>query len=177
MTDFWNFEQAAGGEFDAGGGDLSPIPADTQCIAAIDEAQWRQDLNNNTYLSLRWSILQPAEYNNRKVYQKLWVKDPDPKAKDPAKKKEKAMRMFGAIDFNAGGKLRALGGEPTDEAMTLHLCGKPMLIKVMQWKIDDPTTGDTKTGNWIGAVSPKNGAKPMPAKPVTKPVVVEDAPF
>jgi hypothetical protein len=174
---FWNLENLPeNGEFETGGGDIKPIPADTQCIAAIDEAKWDHDRDGHEYISLRWSILQPTEYNNRKVYQKLWVKDADPKAKDPAKKREKAIRMLTAIDFNAGGKLRAGGEEPTDEAMTLHLCGKPMIIKVMEWKMDDPVTGEVKVGNWVGAVSPKHN-KPIVTKPVTKPIVTEDAPF
>jgi len=172
---FWNFEEPASGEFETGGGSLAPIPAETSCIAAIDEAKWAQDQHGNNFVSLRWNILQPAEYKERKVYQKLWVKDPDPKSKDPAKKKEKAMRMLGAIDFNAGSKLRATGAEPTDEAMTTHLTGVPMVIKVMQWKIEEG--GETRIGNWIGAVSPKKGAARL-STPIGKPATVtEDAPF
>lgn len=171
MSDFWNFEQPANGEFEMGGGDIQPIPADTSCLAAIDEAKW-DEKDGARYISLRWNVLQPAEYKNRKVYQKLWVADPDPKAKDAEKKREKAKRMLAAIDTNAGGKLRAAGVEPTETSLGIALINKPMVIKVMQWKIEDGA--ETKVGNWIGAVSAKKGAAPAP---VAKPAVTEDAPF
>ena len=173
---FWNLENLPeNGEFETGGGDIKPIPADTSCLASIDEAKWDHDRDGNTYVSLRWSVLMPAEYKNRKVFQKLWVKDEDPRAKDPAKKKDKAMRMLAAIDFNAGGKLKAAGVEPTDESLGACLVGKPMIIKVMEWKMDDAVTGEIKTGNWIGAVSPKKGAAAPAAK--AAPVAAGDAPF
>ena len=154
---FWNLENLPeNGEFETGGGDIKPIPADTQCLASIDEAKWDHDRDGHEYVSLRWTVLSPAEYKNRKVFQKLWVKDEDPRAKDAAKKKEKALRMLAAIDANAGGKLRAAGVEPTDESLGLCLINKPMLIKVMEWKIEDAVTGEVKVGNWIGAVSPRS---------------------
>lgn len=165
MSDFWNFEQSTTGEFEMGGGDIQPIPADTSCLAAIDEAKW-DEKDGARYISLRWNVLQPAEYKNRKVFQKLWVADADPKAKDAEKKREKAKRMLAAIDQNAGGKLRAAGVEPTETSLGIALINKPMVIKVMQWKIEDG--GETKVGNWIGGVSAKKGAAP---------VKTEDAPF
>jgi hypothetical protein len=165
MTDFWNFEQTSTGEFEMGGGDIAPIPAETSCLAAIDEAKW-DEKDGARYISLRWNVLQPAEYKNRKVFQKLWVADADPMAKDAEKKRDKAKRMLAAIDQNAGGKLRAAGVEPTETSLGIALINKPMVIKVMQWKIE--SNGETKTGNWIGAVSAKKGAAP---------VKTEDAPF
>lgn len=165
MTDFWNFEQSSTGEFEMGGGDIAPIPAETSCLAAIDEAKW-DEKDGARYISLRWNVLQPAEYKNRKVFQKLWVADADPMAKDVEKKRDKAKRMLAAIDQNAGGKLRAAGVEPTETSLGIALINKPMVIKVMQWKIE--SNGETKTGNWIGAVSAKKGAAP---------VKTEDAPF
>lgn len=165
MNDFWNFEQSSTGEFEMGGGDIAPIPAETSCLAAIDEAKW-DEKDGARYISLRWNVLQPAEYKNRKVFQKLWVADADPMAKDAEKKRDKAKRMLAAIDQNAGGKLRAAGVEPTETSLGIALINKPMVIKVMQWKIE--SNGETKTGNWIGAVSAKKGAAP---------VKTEDAPF
>jgi hypothetical protein len=172
---FWNLENLPeNGEFESGGGALELIPEGTQCLASIDEAKW-DNKDGNEYVSLRWSILMPAEYKNRKVFHKLWVKDHDPNAKDAtaaARKKEKAMRMLAAIDFNAGGKLKAAGVEPTDESLGACLVGKPMIIKVMVW--NDRDTGLPK-GNWIGAVSPKKGAAAPAAK--AAPVAAGDAPF
>lgn len=169
MTDFWNIEET-NGEFEMGGGEIQPIPADTSCLAAIDEAKW-DEKDGARYISLRWNVLMPAEYKGRKVFQKLWVADADPMAKDADKKRDKAKRMLAAIDQNAGGKLRAAGVEPTDTSLGVALINKPMVIKVMIWK--DRETNEPK-GNWIGAVSAKKGAAPAPA---AKPAVTEDAPF
>ena len=170
MTDFWNIEET-NGEFEMGGGEIQPIPADTSCLAAIDEAKW-DEKDGARYISLRWNVLMPAEYKGRKVFQKLWVADADPMAKDADKKRDKAKRMLAAIDQNAGGKLRAAGVEPTDTSLGVALINKPMVIKVMIWK--DRETNEPK-GNWIGAVSAKKGAAPAPAaKPAA---VTEDAPF
>lgn len=154
---FWNLSSGSidtTGSFDMGGGDMEPIPANTQCLAMIDEAKW-DEKEGSQYVSLRWSVIQPVEYKNRKVFQKLWVADPDPSAKDPVKKRDKAIQMLAAIDVNAsGGKMMASGEKPTDMSLAQHLSNKPMLIQVMQWKIDD------KIGNWIGKVE-KKANKPV----------------
>ena len=163
--DFWGLSTGeetstkTDGSFDAGGGNLQPIPNETSVLAAIDEAKWDKDTNGNRFISLRWSVLQPEEYDNRKVFQKLWVLDDEPKAKDPVKKRDKAKLMLGAIDMNAGGKLLAKPVMPTDEAMTLHLTNKPMIIKVMVWSMKDSMTGEIARGNWIGAVSSRQTGK------------------
>ena len=163
--DFWGLSTGeetstkTDGSFDAGGGNLQPIPNETSVLAAIDEAKWDKDTNGNRFISLRWSVLQPEEYDNRKVFQKLWVLDDEPKAKDPVKKRDKAKLMLGAIDMNAGGKLLAKPVMPTDEAMTLHLTNKPMIIKVMVWSMRDNMTGDIARGNWVGAVSSRQTGK------------------
>ncbi len=163
MSDFWNLsdgEDAAtstNGEFDAGGGNMEPIPPETSVLAAIDEAKWDKDQQGNRFISLRWNVLAPEEFDNRKVFQKLWVLDADPRAKADkvAAKRDKAKRMLAAIDTNAGGKLLAKPVMPTDEALTLHLTNKPMVVKVMLWSMRDSATGEMMRGNWIGAVAPK----------------------
>ena len=163
--DFWGLSTGedattkTDGSFDAGGGNMQPIPNDTSVLAAIDEAKWDKDQNGNRFISLRWSVLQPEEFENRKVFQKLWVLDDEPKAKDPVKKRDKAKLMLGAIDMNAGGKLLAKPVMPTDEALTLHLTNKPMIIKVMVWSMRDQATGDMNSGNWVGAVSSRQSGK------------------
>lgn len=175
---FWKLNEGEfdkSGEFEVGSGDLSPIPAETSCLASIDEAKWAQDRENNVFISLRWTVLQPVEYKNRKIFQKLWVSDADPKAKDPGKKRDKALKMLAAIDTNAGGKLLAKADAPTDESLSSCLTNKPMIIKVMVWKIEDKESGETKSGNWIGAVSARSKTSAPPVQ--KKEVVEEDAPF
>lgn len=147
-----------GTEFEVpGGGNFDPIPAESAVLALIDEAKWDKK-NDAEFISLRWSVLSPDEYKNRKVFQKLWVTDDDPTVKDAekaAKKRDKARRMLAAIDANAGGKLTKVPGQPTDETITQHLTNKPMIIKLLVWEVKDRTTGDTIAGNWVCAVAPK----------------------
>jgi hypothetical protein len=184
MDNFWELSDGDDitkqtGSFEVGGGELEPIPNDTTCVAIVDEAKWDADRDGNHFISLRWSVVLPAEYKNRKVFQKLWVLDDDPRAKDAAKKRDKAKRMLAAVDQNSGGKLLASGKRPSDEALGFHLVNKPMQIKVMEWKIDkeDGTTGK---GNWIAAVAPRSGGKTvMKAANAPKAAIDEDdeAPF
>lgn len=153
------------GSMEMGGGDIEPIPAKTQVLAAPDEAKW-DEYQDDEYISVRWNVLQPKEYANRKIFQKLRVCDGD------AKKSDKAKRMLAAIDTNAGGKLLASGERPTDESLTRCLVNKPMVLMLQVWEIDKDD-GTKARGNWISAVSPRQGgatkAAPKP-EPVPEPV-------
>ena len=176
MNDFWGLSEGgsaadnASGEFDAGGGNLQPIPSETNVLAAIDEAKWSKNQAGDEFISLRWSVLQPEEFENRKIFQKLWVTDFDPNiGVDKAiAKRDKAKRMLAAIDTNAGGKLLAKPIMPTDESMTLHLLNKPMIVKVMVWEVKDRMTGDVARGNWVGAVSSKAASKVSSLEEIAK---------
>lgn len=144
------------------GGDLPPIPDDTQVLFAADQVKWDERNNDgNRFISIRWTVMKPAEFANRKVFQKLWVLGNNPKAKDPSAQADKHKRMLAAIDKNAGGKLFASGEMPTDETLSLNLANKPMVGKLGEWEF---TTEDGKqmSGNWIKGVSPrqKTNAKP-----------------
>ena len=141
-------------EYEQETGNLDPIPDGSSVMAIIDEAKWQETRDRDAeFISLRWSVMEPAEYANRKVFQKLWVTDDDPNAKDAdkaAKKRDKAKRMLAAIDANAGGKLSKVPRRPSDDDLALALTNRPMIIKCMVWEM-----GDNK-GNWIAAVSPKS---------------------
>ena len=180
MNDFWQLDDGGdatetGKEFDAGGGNFENIPDNTNVLACPDEVKWDK-FNENEFVSIRWSVLKPEAYANRKIFQKLWVADDDPQAKDPSKKRDKAKRMFAAIDANAGGKLAKSGKRPTNDSMTTALVNKPMVIKLMVWEFTDDD-GQERSGNWVAAVSPKSheiskGDEPAPKKkePAGKPV-------
>ena len=147
---FFNFDEPVTGNFETGG-DMTPIPAKTQVLAAPDEAKWVSPSNGDPdYIEIRWSILQPKEYENRKIFHKLRVNDGN------SKKADKAKRMLAAIDANAGGKLMAAGVEPTDQSLTVNLVNKMMMLMLQVWEMD--VDGQTKTGNWVSAVSPKGAA-------------------
>ena len=152
---FWTTEAlASNGTVETGGGSIEPIPAKTQVKAAIDEAKW-DSYDGEEYISLRWTVLAPADYKNRKIFQKIKVNDPA--------KSEKAKKMLGAIAVNAGGGLLKTAGEPSDSDLQKHLLNKPMALLLQVWKIKPEDGSDEMTGNWISSVSPlKSKAAPTP---------------
>lgn len=156
---FWNLsdgEDAAktGAEYEIPGGNMDPIPAGSSVLAMIDEAKWDHTQNDaEEYISLRWTVLAPDEYKNRKVFHKLWVTDHDPNAKDTAKaiaKTDKARKMLAAVDANAGGKLTAKDAKPSSDDLAMALMDKPMVITLGLWEMAG------NSGNWVMAVAPKN---------------------
>ena len=164
MAGFWNLsdgEDAAktGAEYEIPGGSMEPIPAGSSVLAMIDEAKWDHTQNDaEEYISLRWTVLAPEEYKNRKVFHKLWVTDHDPNAKDHAKavaKTDKARKMLAAIDANAGGRLTAKDARPSDDDLARALQDRPMVITLGVWESNQPGGSG---GNWVMAVAPKNKA-------------------
>ena len=161
---FWDLSDGAtaadtGSEYEIPGGNLEPIPAGSSVLAAIDEAKWDTNKDGDaSFISLRWSVLSPQEYANRKVFHKLWVSDFDPSVlntkgeQKAVAKRDKARKMLAAVDANAGGKLTAKPARPTDDDLALHLTNKPMIITVMVWDDRDGNPG----GNWVCAVAPKS---------------------
>lgn len=141
---FWNLSDNTAientGTFESGGGDFEPIPANTQLKACIDDAAW-DDYEGDQFINITWTVLE-GEFENRKVFQKVRVRENDPK------KRDKAIRMLAAIDANAGGKLMASGQEPDDNALQMELVNKPMVIKVDVWEMGD------RKGNWVQKVAP-----------------------
>lgn len=137
-------------EYDGGGFPI--IPEKTNCLALLHSAAWDKNQQGDRYIKIRWDIQKHEAYKGFVIFQKLWVKDDDPYAKDPSKKRDGALRMLAAIDANAGGKLARAGREPDDDDLAMALTNKTMMVKVMVWEIDG------KEGNWISAVGPKGGA-------------------
>lgn len=165
MSSFWDLSDGKNAaadkttEFDGGGGNMEPIPDGSSVLAMIDEAKWDRTKDGSAeFISLRWTIIQPDAYKNRKVFTKLWVTDDDPGAKSAdaaAKKRDKARRMLAAIDANAGGKLTSKPGKPSTEDLGIHLTSKPMVIRVQIWEVEDRQTGEKIRGNWVSMVAPK----------------------
>ena len=167
---FWNTTEETNGSFESGGGDIEPIPANTTVLAAPDEAKW-DDYNGDFHIAVRWVVLQPKEYANRKIFQKIRVEDQD------QKKADKAKRMLAAIDHNAGGKLAASGEKPTDESLTRNLVNKPMMLKLQMWEIESDD-GTKKRGNWVSAVAPRSGNAAAPVAEKPEPDIADgDIPF
>lgn len=156
MSNFW--ATSTGGsaitdaktEYDAGGG-YDVIPDKSWVVAEIDIAEWDEDDDGNRFIALRWSVHKPESVANRKVFQKLWVEDDDPRAKDKeaaGKKRDKALAMLASIDANCGSKLGRKGTRPTSDDLALALIGKPMGVFLRVWEMND------NEGNWVAAIKP-----------------------
>lgn len=142
-----------------GGGNLDPIPDGSHVLAMINTAKWETVKNGvEEFINIKWEILKPAAYENRKVFQKLWVDELDPGVKDKEKaiaKKDKALRMFSTIDLNAGGRLSKLKGRPDDDDLAAALSGKMMVIGLRVWETKN-AAGDDASGNWVYFIGDKS---------------------
>lgn len=145
----------ATGTYDAGG-NSDPLPDNSSVLAFIEGASWkrgREQDGSPEYLNLQWRVQGPESVARRVVFQKLWVTDDDPNAKDAAAKRDKALAMLAKIDAIAGGKLAKIEGKPTDDQLALALQNKAAVLKVGVWEMG------TATGNWVKAISPKGEAE------------------
>ena len=181
MADIWGLSDGGsaaetGTEYEIpGGGNFDPLPDGSKVLAMVEDAEWKADDDRNEFLNLKWTVLKPEEVKNRKIFQKLWIKDFDPREKDKVKaekKRDQARRLFAVIDANAGGKLAKKGGIPDSDAIMLALVNKPMVIRLGLWDMEDrQNPGQTISGNWVQAVSPKTAevglaeAKPSRSAP------------
>lgn len=158
---FWDMSdgesaKGTGTEYEVPSGNLDPIPNNSDVLAMVEVAKWNK-FNDVENINLQWTVLEPEQFKNRKVFQKLWVTDLDPQAKSQdaaTKKRDKALQMLSAIDANCGGKLEQVSGVPTDDDLAMALQDRPMIIKCMVWEIED-RYGEKKSGNWVSAVKPR----------------------
>lgn len=159
-------------EYEVPGGNMDPIPNNSDVLAYIKAAKWASKRDaDERYIEIQWQVEKPAEFLNRVVFQKLWVDDLDPSAKSEEKakdKRDKARKMLATIDANAKGRLMQSGEAPTDDSLALALVDARMVIKCMEWSIEDRSSGETIRGNWVSAVKPKDAetsvGKALPAK-------------
>lgn len=159
-------------EYEVPGGNMDPIPNNSDVLAYIKAAKWASKRDaDERYIEIQWQVEKPAEFLNRVVFQKLWVDDLDPSAKSEEKakdKRDKARKMLATIDANAKGRLMQSGETPTDDSLALALVDARMVIKCMEWSIEDRSSGETIRGNWVSAVKPKDAetsvGKALPAK-------------
>lgn len=164
MSDIWGLSEGGsaadtGTEYEVpGGGNFDALPEGSKVLAMVEDADWKEDKDGNEYLNLKWSVVKPEDVANRKIFQKLWISDLDPRSHgDKAeKKRDRARRLFAAIDANAGGKLAKKGGKPSGEDIAIALSNKLMVIRLGLWEMEDnQNPGQMMQGNWVQAVSPK----------------------
>lgn len=148
--------------YEVASGNFEAFPEGTKLLAMVTDAEWRKnDQTGLENLSLTWTVVKPEEVANRKVFQSLWLTDLQPEAKDPEKKRDKARRMFAAIDANAGGKLAKKPGKPDAEAILIALANKQMLIRLGEYE-GKTRDGGTVQRNYVQAVGPKTEETYLP---------------
>ena len=162
---WWNESEVAGGSYEAPSGN-DPIPDNSSVLAMIASAQWKSPRDNDTveYIELEWTIAQPEEYANRKLWTKLWVDDLNPEHKNAEKQRDTHRRLLTAIDQNCGSKLAKKGNpHPSDTELAVALMQRPMVIKVKEWEMNG------NKGNWVCGVSPKTSAVSVAPAAAPKP--------
>lgn len=161
MSNFWNTSDGKAvektKEHESGSG-FDLFPDGEKLLAIIDEVGWSTGYAEEgaaapDVIKMRWTVLAPEKYKNRKVFQNIKVNDEKPTTADNAK------RMLMAIDQNAGGKLSSLTSEPSDNDLMSALLNKTMVIRMGVWSMNG------KEGNWVNAVSPRNGQAAAAAAP------------
>ena len=166
--DFWGLSD--GGDatedvstsYEVASGSFEAFPEGTKLLAMVTDAEWRtNDQTGLENLSLTWTVVKPEEVANRKVFQSLWLTDLQPEAKDPEKKRDKARRMFAAIDANAGGKLAKKPSKPDAEAILIALANKQMVIRLGEYE-GKKRDGGTVMRNYVQAVGPKTEETYLP---------------
>lgn len=169
MSDIWGLSSGGSAADDAKtdyempGGSFEVIPEGSKVLSMVEAAEWtntEQDGSGAEYLSLQWTVVKPEDVKGRKIFQKLFISDTDPKVRDNGKaekKRDRARKMFAAIDANAGGKLAKKGGKPSDDDIMLALSNKLMVIRLGVWSLEDRDNpnGPPITGNWVSAVAGK----------------------
>ena len=147
-------EETKNGKADVGGGgNFEPIPDGTRVTAVLESIAWdstdRGVDAGTQFVSVRWTVIAPEEYKNRKIFPKLWVSAAGkPSAKDAMKKRESDLIMLAAINANSPGQpLNALQGIPTDADLS-KLIGTMALLELRVWELDDKSA----SGNWVSAI-------------------------
>lgn len=162
--DYWNIDddEEFTGEYVQESNDFPTIPHDTRASALIDKAEWSTMKNFKNHeaeescISLRFEI-EAGEFKGRKIRKNFFVKSEN---EDSARKDRS---MFFNIDFNAGGKVRALRRDASDEDLARCLINKSMVIAIGKMDGKD----GKKDINYLMGVS--SGKASSQAKPASKP--------
>jgi hypothetical protein len=185
---FWKTSDGAAvkqaNEYSSGGGAIAPIPDRTGVVIVIDEIGF-SEVKGSKCVATRWSILEPQEYKNRKIWKKLWLIDTSPYIEDKElalEKQKDNWKMFTAIDHLVnGGELYAIEN-PTDTDLQSSLMSKPMhaIIGLVD-------KNDGKPNNYISQIGPVGGyydrqktqpqKQPTSQSQVTKPLADDHVPF
>lgn len=153
MSDFWisDLGEITGKAEDAFAKSFTKIPDGTMALARI-ESFINAEFNGNKYLNITW-ILTDGDFKGAKVEQKIKVYG-DPRDKDPAKTRHRALNMLKLIYqlFNTKPKH---ANPPTDQDLAVFH-GKAAGIMIRETKPDEQTG---KQYNWVAEIHDSKGFK------------------
>jgi len=149
---FWESElgEVTGNAADAFAKSFTQIPDGTMALARIDMFI-NAEYEGNKYLSIDWLLID-GDFKGQKVNQKLKVYG-DPRAKDSAKTRHRALNMLKLIYqlFNTKPKH---SGEPTDQDLSAFV-GKEAGIRIRETEPND----QGRQYNWVAEIHASKGFK------------------
>lgn len=153
MTSFWDSElgEISGNAADAFAKTFTQIPDGTMASAKI-ESFMNAEYQGNKYLSIDWTLTD-GDFKGQKVNQKLKVFG-DPRDKDPAKGRHRALNMFKLL-YQLFGLKPMTANPPTDQEL-LSFIGKVAGIKIRETE----PNAEGKQYNWVAEVHEAKGFKP-----------------
>jgi len=162
---FWNIreEEVTPEYVQEVGGDITPIPHETNVAGYIDEIKWATNRPDGAKpIEYRITVVKPEAYKNRKLFFKFWLHGDNPNKTGDKQKKdgETHARKFYAIDAQHGGHLLALRREPTDEELQRHLMNKMTTFKIGMYDMPKDDGIGRNTGNYLLGVCGKS--EPVP---------------
>lgn len=170
--DIWaETEEEVTGEYKPTSSGFEPIPEGTRVKATLEEIKYDSfGGSDHQHINIKWAVDEPEEYNKRKFFQGIYINGTDPESQyyDESKQDKNisdAMRMFFAIDKNAGGFIAAQKRKPTDAELKQYLIGAQMMVVLGINKSNKQVVRGISAAE--GAPTPK--AKAATVKPISKP--------
>ena len=149
---FWESElgEVTGLAADAFAKSFTQIPDGTMALARI-ESFANAEYNGNKYLAINW-LLTDGDFKGAKVEQKLKVWG-DPRDKDPAKTRHRALNMLKLI-YQLYNTKPKHSGDPTDQDLAIFV-GKAAGIKIRETEPND----QGRQYNWVAEIHEAKGFK------------------
>lgn len=153
MSGFWESElgEVTGTAADAFAKSFTQIPDGTMALARIDSFL-NIDYQGFRYLLIDW-VLTDGDFKGAKVEQKLKVYGGDPRDKDPAKTRHRALNMLKLL-YQLYNLKPKHAGEPTDQDLAVFV-GKAAGIKIRETEPNE----QGKQYNWVAEIHDSKGFK------------------
>ncbi len=151
MSEFWKSDlgDVTGNAEDAFAKSFKQIPDGTMALSKIESFKKTVDQNKNPFFNIEW-LLTAGDFKGQKVNQKIKVWG-DPRDKDPAKTRFRALNMLKLI-YQLYDIKPKNGDEPTDQDLAIFV-GKEAGIKIRETEPND----EGKQYNWVAEIHPAKG--------------------